>query len=233
MHIALIPAAGQGLRMGGALPKQYQLCAGRPLIAYAIEAFASVDTIDAIYVVLASEDRAFPAVPLSARAQALTRALPVGGPSRHESVLHGLDALQGGLQPDDWVLVHDAARPGLSGGMIAELLRVLAHDPIGGLLALPVADTLKSERSEQGQVRVAHTVERAGLWQAQTPQMFRYGLLRDALTRARERGQSVTDEASAMELAGWSPRLVNGSQSNFKVTYPEDLQLAELLFGRH
>jgi 2-C-methyl-D-erythritol 4-phosphate cytidylyltransferase len=232
MLVALIPAAGSGSRAGGNVPKQYQLLGASPLVSYAIEAFASVAVVGAVYVVVARDDLSFESVPLSPQARTVTRALHVGGASRHESVSNGLEALDASLHADDWVLVHDAARPGVSGAMITELIRVLIDDPVGGLLALPVADTLKVARLEEGQARVVGTVARAGLWQAQTPQMFRYGLLREALARSLAQGSPVTDEASAIELMGLAPRLVNGSQGNFKVTYSEDLQLAARLFGR-
>jgi 2-C-methyl-D-erythritol 4-phosphate cytidylyltransferase len=229
MIVALIPAAGVGTRIGGDLPKQYQLLAGRPLLAYSIEAFAASAEISAIYVVVAPADQSFGGVALSARAEALTRTLPVGGASRHESVLNGLEALAKELDPADWVLVHDAARPGLTAALVARLLAALLQDPVGGLLALPVADTLKAERADGKAATVSHTVDRAGLWQAQTPQMFRFGLLREALAGALKANRPVTDEASAIEALGFAPRLVRGSPSNFKVTYPEDLELAEKL----
>ena len=232
MIVALIPAAGQGTRLGGALPKQYQLLGGRPLVGYAVEAFARVAAVTSIYVVVAPGDAQFASVPLSDQARRALCVLPVGGPTRHASVLNGLDAIAPALGERDWVLVHDAARPGLSAQMIAELVRALADDPVGGLLALPVADTLKAERVEAGHVRVARAVERAGLWQAQTPQMFRFGLLRAALARAAAAGTPVTDESSAIEQMGLAPRLVNGSQTNFKVTYPEDVLLAERLLEK-
>ncbi|MGA2549813.1 MAG: 2-C-methyl-D-erythritol 4-phosphate cytidylyltransferase [Burkholderiaceae bacterium] len=231
MLAALIPAAGTGSRAGGIVPKQYQLLGASPLVSYAIEAFASVPQVGAVYVVVARDDLSFESVPLSPLARTVTRALHVGGSSRHESVLNGLDAIESSMRPEDWVLVHDAARPGVSGPMIAELIRVLIDDPVGGLLALPVADTLKAERLESGEIRVARTVDRSGLWQAQTPQMFRYALLREALGTSLAQGRPVTDEAGAVENLGLAPRLVNGSQGNFKVTYSEDLQLAARLFG--
>lgn len=229
MRVGLIPAAGTGSRLGGALPKQYQPLAGVPLICHAIEAFASAAVIDRTYVILARDDETFDTVPLSEAARARTRALRVGGATRQDSVLNGLEAIAETLSAEDWVLVHDAARPGLSCAMILEMVQILEHDPVGGLLALPLADTLKAEALEEGLVRVARTVERAGLWQAQTPQMFRYEMLRRALALARSQGAGLTDEASAIELAGFSPRLVPGSLFNFKVTFQEDLLFAERL----
>ena len=145
-----------------------------------------------------------------------------GGASRAESVRNGLRAAAGALDDNDWVLVHDAARPCLSPAMLDDLLDQLTDDPVGGLLAVPVADTLKRSDSQQ---RVAATEPRDGLWQAQTPQMFRYGVLR----RALQQSASVTDEAGAIEAAGLQPRLVRADATNFKVTYAADLRLAELI----
>ncbi len=225
MIIALIPAAGSGSRVGGPAPKQYRLLGARPLISYALEAFAALASIDQIFVVLAPSDCQFEQVMLSERAQAVTRVLPVGGATRHESVLNGLDALADRLGDDDWVLVHDAARPGITPALITRLIEAVRHDDVGGLLALPVADTLKRAQASNA-TRVAVTVERAGLWQAQTPQMFRFDLLRRALRAALVAGHATTDEASALESYGYAPQLVAGSLRNFKVTYPEDLELA-------
>ena len=143
-----------------------------------------------------------------------------GGPTRADSVLNGLRAISDRMSPSDWVLVHDAARPCLAPWHIDKLLHALSHEEVGGLLAVPVADTLKRD---DGQGRSSETVSRDRLWQAQTPQMFRYIMLRRALERARE----VTDEASAIEAAGLRPRLVEGDATNLKVTYPLDLHVAE------
>jgi 2-C-methyl-D-erythritol 4-phosphate cytidylyltransferase len=150
-----------------------------------------------------------------------------GGAQRAESVLNGLFAAATAIAPDDWVLVHDAARPCLSGVMLDRLIETLAEDPVGGLLAAPCADTLKRADAAN---RVAATIPRVGLWQAQTPQMFRY----DPLLAALQAHKDVTDEAGAMEAAGFSPRLVEGMASNLKVTRPEDLSLAAwILHGRN
>ena len=221
-HIALLPAAGSGSRMGAACPKQYLLLDGRPLLWYAVQALASHARIDAVVVVIAPDDSWFAAFDWSSW-PGKVRTLPVGGASRGESVLNGLLALQDTVQPDDWILVHDAARPGLDQALIDRLLDALAHDPVGGLLALPLADTLKWE---EGDGRVAATRPRAGLWQAQTPQMFRHGLLTRALQQADP--AQVTDEASAIELLGLAPMLVRGALHNWKVTYAEDLHWAAL-----
>lgn len=233
-RFALIPCAGTGSRAGGDLPKQYRMVAGRPMIWYALAAFAASESICATALVLAPDD-----MPLEARFGAATFAglrfdtAFVGGESRHVSVLNGLRHLaQLGAADDDWVLVHDAARPGLTPVMIDALVRAVEGDgpdaAIGGILAVPVPDTLKRAADTP---RIVGTVDREGLWQAQTPQMFRVGVLRQALEEALACGAVVTDEASAIERLGLKPRLVNGSLRNFKVTYPEDFALAEVLLG--
>jgi len=233
-HFALIPCAGTGSRAGGPLPKQYQTIAGHPMLWYALAAFSACDAISATALVLAPDD-----MPLESRFGAAAFAglrfdtAFVGGDSRHASVLAGLHHLaQLGAADSDWVLVHDAARPGLTPAMIHALIRAVEEDgpaaAIGGILAVPVPDTLKRAADD---ARIGATVPREGLWQAQTPQMFRVGVLRQALEEALAEGAVVTDEASAIERLGLRPRLVNGSLRNFKVTYPEDFALAEVLLG--
>nr|WP_236901277.1 2-C-methyl-D-erythritol 4-phosphate cytidylyltransferase [Cupriavidus necator] len=238
-RFALIPCAGTGSRAGGAVPKQYQTVAGRPMIWYALAAFSACDAINATALVLAPDD-----MPLESRFGAAAFAglrfdtAFVGGDSRHASVLAGLHHLaQLGATDADWVLVHDAARPGLTPAMVHALVRAVESDgdddpdaAIGGILAVPVPDTLKRAQDD---ARIGATVPREGLWQAQTPQMFRLGVLRQALQDAMAAGAVVTDEASAIERLGLHPRLVNGSLRNFKVTYPEDFALAEVLLGNH
>jgi len=155
--------------------------------------------------------------------------LIVGGEQRSDSVLAALEALAGRAQDEDWVLVHDAARPCISAADIARLCAALADDPVGGLLAMPVAETVKRADSRQ---RVIGTLDRSQLWLAQTPQMFRYGLLLDTLRQSAERGISVTDEASAIEQAGLQPRLVVGNAANIKITRQADLHFAELWLGQ-
>lgn len=255
-RFALIPCAGSGSRAGAGLPKQYRELAGHPMIWYALAAFSACESISATALVLAPDD-----LPLEARFGSAAFAglrfdtAFVGGQSRHESVLNGLRHLvQLGAEDQDWVLVHDAARPGLTPLMIDTLIRAVEGDngdgpdaAIGGILAVPVPDTLKraeaepqhptepspsSQPSQPSQPsRIGGTVPREGLWQAQTPQMFRVGVLRQALEDALASGAVVTDEASAIERLGLKPRLVNGSLRNFKVTYPEDFALAEVLLG--
>jgi 2-C-methyl-D-erythritol 4-phosphate cytidylyltransferase len=220
-HIALVPAAGSGSRFGAHLPKQYLPLAGKPLIHHALATLCAHPRIDRVVVVLSPDDLYWRDHDWSALGPKL---MPVhcGGASRAVSVRNGLFELSSWARPDDWVLVHDAARPCLSGALLDALITGLADDAVGGLLAVPVADTLK-RADDHG--RVACTVPRAAMWQAQTPQMFRLALLHDAL----DRGTDVTDEASAIEAAGLAPKLVASGAGNLKVTWPEDMKLAELI----
>ena len=226
---AVIPAAGAGKRMGSAIPKQYLPVLGRPIIAHTLAALLFHPRIDGLVVAVDAEDEWWSTV-----ATALNATKPllrvVGGAERCHSVLNGLKALQERIAPSDWVLVHDAARPCLATADLDRLLAELADDPVGGLLASPVRDTLKRTDSAE---RVVTTVDRSRLWHALTPQMFRLGMLYDALSAALERGLLVTDEAAAMEAAGFAPRLVAGRADNIKITCPEDLALAEFFLSRH
>ncbi len=220
---ALVPAAGSGSRMGSAIPKQYLPIFGKPLIYYTLSALCDYPGIARTYVVLAEGDKHWEHMGeqrFSNNMEALFR----GGGTRAESVLNGLKAMAGRTAADDWVLVHDAARPCLSRQHLDRLIREAGEDPVGGLLAVPVADTLK--RSDEGS-RVVRTESRESLWQAQTPQMFRYGLLLEALSKAGDR--VPTDEAQAMEWAGHRPKLVLGDSRNIKVTYAEDLEVAKMV----
>ncbi len=224
-HFALVPAAGVGARLAAAVPKQYLLAAGRPLLWHAVASLLAHPAIGRVAVVLHPQDERFEQQPWGQMGERIM-ALRCGGASRAESVRNGLSALGDDLADDDWVLVHDAARPCLDVELLEGLIDTLDGDAVGGLLAVPVADTLK--RSDANQ-RIVRTEAREGLWRAQTPQMFRYGLLARALGAADL--PNVTDEASAVEALGLSPRLVQGSERNIKVTYPEDLALAELILG--
>lgn len=218
---ALIPAAGAGTRMGEAVPKQYRILAGRPMLYHAVRALADCDRIDTVWVVLAPTDTIWASWPWDEFGARLVP-LYCGGATRAASVLNGLRAMGDRMADEDWVLVHDAARPCLRQTHLRRLIRELSDDPVGGLLAVPVADTLKRADAAG---RVVGTEPRDGLWQAQTPQMFRYRLLADAL--ARLPADAVTDEAGAVEALGLAPRLVTGDMGNLKVTYPHDLPLAE------
>ena len=216
---ALVPCAGVGVRAQAAGPKQYQTLAGRSLVAHTLAALAGVARLAGTLVVLAPTDTQFENHAPGYDGWVARS----GGATRAETVANGLAVLaEYGVQPHDWVLVHDAARCLLRPEWVEELIDACMDDEIGGLLALPVADTLKDERKG----RVASTVRRGGKWQAQTPQMFRMGLLRPALLQA---GPEVTDEASAIEALGHAPKLVPGTLENFKVTYPQDFSLAERL----
>ncbi|MGN6668158.1 MAG: 2-C-methyl-D-erythritol 4-phosphate cytidylyltransferase [Trinickia sp.] len=223
---ALIPCAGTGSRSGAPMPKQYRTVAGRELLHFALAAFDACDELAQALVVISPDDAHFDEQRFAPLRFAVRRC---GGASRQASVRNGLDALaELGAADDDWVLVHDAARPGITPALIRSLIAALADDDVGGIMALPVADTLKRVDIDQGD-RIARTESRNGLWQAQTPQMFRIGMLREAIARAERDGHDLTDEASAIEWLGHAPRLVQGSLRNFKVTYPEDFALAEAI----
>ena len=217
---AVVPAAGSGRRMGAATAKQYLPLRGRPLLAHALAPLLRCRHIEAVVLVIAPGDARWQEA-VSPGPRIITAP---GGAERCHSVLSGLDALAERAADDDWVLVHDAARPCLGATDLERLFAEIGDDPVGGLLALPLADTLKQADDEH---RVAATVPRERLWRALTPQMFRYGLLRRALAEAVEAGAAVTDEAAAMERAGHRPALVAGSGANLKVTTPEDLALAD------
>lgn len=225
---AMVPAAGAGKRMGSAVPKQYLSLAGRPVIAHTLASLLDHPRIDGVAVAIGAGDEWWPTVAAELNAAKPLRVV-TGGAERCHSVLNGLEALSEPAQPEDWVLVHDAARPCLTGGDLDRLIDTLADDPVGGLLAVPVRDTLK-QADDAG--RVAATVDRSRLWHALTPQMFRLGMLHEALRAALARGLLVTDEAAAMEAAGFAPRLVEGRADNLKITRPEDLALAEFYLTR-
>jgi len=216
---ALVPCAGVGARAGVGGPKQYHPLAGRAVVAHTLDALQRVARIEATLVVLSPEDAQFEQhVP-----QFTGWVARCGGPTRAETVANGLQELVArGAQPHDWVLVHDAARCLVRPEWVDRLIDACWDDDVGGLLALPLADTLK--QAQQG--RVGATIDRAGKWAAQTPQMFRLGLLRPALAQA---GDTVTDEASAIEALGHAPLLVEGSLENFKLTWPADFELAARL----
>lgn len=224
---ALIPAAGSGSRFGSDRPKQYAALAGRPMLEHTVRALAARREISCVHVVLAPDDDVFATCRWDGL-YAEVAPLYCGGPTRAGTVLNALMALRGRADDEDWVLVHDAARPCVSAAELDRLFVVLSGDAVGGLLALPVADTLKRA---DAQSRVAQTLPRDGVWRALTPQMFRYRLLVEGLCRAGPHG--VTDEAAAVELLGLRPRLIAGAATNIKVTYAEDLALAAaILAGR-
>lgn len=218
-YFALIPAAGVGSRMGAASPKQYLKIGGKPMLRHTLDAFLSSELIAHTFVVVSPDD---PYIDGVAPSHGVT-VLRCGGDSRMESVRNGLAVLANTLADTDWVLVHDAARPGLTAELIEKLVTATGDHPAGGLLALPVVDTVK--RCIDGEA--AGTIPRNGLWLAQTPQMFRYQLLREALNAATD-PNTITDDASAVEALGLSPRLVEGHPRNLKVTLPEDIRIAEI-----
>lgn len=219
--VALIPAAGVGARMGSKTPKQYASLAGRPMLQHVIDTFAAAPLIEHTYVVVSAADGYIDALRLPERCTVLR----CGGDTRADSVTNGLAAIASQVEADDWVLVHDAARPGLTVELVDKLIAFVKDDPVGGLLALPVVDTIKRSN---GHSHVDATVSREHLWAAQTPQMFRHGTLLAALRDAARKGDGITDEASAIEAAGLQPKLVEGSPRNAKITLPEDLLIAEL-----
>jgi 2-C-methyl-D-erythritol 4-phosphate cytidylyltransferase/2-C-methyl-D-erythritol 4-phosphate cytidylyltransferase/2-C-methyl-D-erythritol 2,4-cyclodiphosphate synthase len=216
---ALVPSAGVGERSGAAGPKQYQMLGARSVLGHTLAALEQVTRLSEVLVVLSPGDTQF-----ASHVDGFKAAVaPCGGATRAQTVRNGLDALLArGARRGDWVLVHDAARCLVRPEWIDALIDACLDDPVGGLLALPVADTLKNEHEG----RVEATLDRRGKWQAQTPQMFRIGMLIDALDHA---GPGVTDEASAIEATGMAPRLVAASLENFKVTYPADFELAARL----
>jgi 2-C-methyl-D-erythritol 4-phosphate cytidylyltransferase len=224
--IALIPAAGTGMRLGDSLPKQYLDINGQPLIVYTLQALARVSRIAKIIVVLSPEDQHWRGLvandsstwaALSARVETIN----VGGKSRRDSVLNGLNAIE---KTDAWIMVHDAARPCIRSELVEQFIDELENDSIGGLLALPLSDTIKLD---DGNLRVAKTLPRENIWRAQTPQMFKFDLLKKALTAS----PNATDEAEAIEATGHQPKLVMGDSANLKVTYAADLKLAKMLLS--
>jgi 2-C-methyl-D-erythritol 4-phosphate cytidylyltransferase len=224
--VALVPAAGTGTRLGDALPKQYIDVNGAPLMLHTLGVLAQVPRIEKIIVVLSPDDAHWEACigahPQWSGIASRVEIRRVGGQSRAESVLNGIETLADVSAQDCWVLVHDAARPCLRPELVEQFLDELEADAVGGLLALPLADTIKLD---EGNLRVAKTLPRENIWRAQTPQMFR----RDMLRKALQKFPRATDEAQAIEGLGHQPRLVMGDSANLKVTYAADLRLASML----
>src|SRR5581483_2154756 len=214
-YVALVPAAGVGSRMRAAIPKQYLPLAGQTVLWHALRALSSTPRIEHVWLVLGEQDAFFDRYDSTAFAGRLTP-LRCGGPSRAASVLAGLQAMRSQVDARDWVLVHDAARPCVTVELIDRLIDEVGEDDAGGILAVPLADTLK-RADEDG--RIVETVPREGLWAAQTPQMFRHGMLLEALSNTKL--DPITDEASAMEPRGVKPKLVMGSPRNVKITMPQ------------
>ena len=225
---ALIPAAGAGTRFLGGAPKQYAPLAGKPMLWHAARAMC-IAPIETVFVVLARGDERFGRIDWGALGGRI-EPLYCGGESRRDSVYNGMVAAMAAVEADDWMLVHDAARPCVPRADIERLIGETGADRIGGILALPVAETVKRvSKDEGGLQRISGTEDRSQLWLAQTPQMFRCALLLEALKSAKA---AVTDEASAVEQLGLRPRMVLGSRDNIKVTFPEDLAIAEAILAR-
>jgi len=223
---AVVPAAGRGTRFGGPTPKQYLLAGDRVLLAHTLEALLSHPVVAGVMVVVAENDADWPGWQSLADKPILTC---IGGTTRAGSVLAGLRALPDDVRADDFVLVHDAARPNLAAADLGRLLEVGRADPVGAILAAPVRDTLKRAGDDGG---IDATEPRERLWRALTPQLFRRYQLARALQEAADAGVEVTDEAMAMERQGLRPLLVEGSEDNFKVTTPADLSRFEFVLSR-
>ena len=233
---ALLPTAGSGSRLGGDLPKQFQQLAGRPMLAYAIDAFMQSPQIESIWIGVSPGFIDNPILKNLAKGSKPIHFLPTGGPTRQETVRNTLAALlKSGIAAEDWILVHDAARPGITPALIEKLITSVQGSNIGGLLAVRLADTLKQADLDSviaGNIpHVEKTIPREHLWQAQTPQMFGLKSLHAALEDAIRLEADVTDEASAMELVGVKPLLIEGATRNFKVTHPADWDLMQLLLN--
>jgi len=217
----VVPAAGLGERMAGAVPKQYLPIAGEPVLSHTLQRMLGWGFLQSLVVALHAQDSWWPQLRFANDQRVQT---VLGGAQRCHSVMAALELLQGQAAADDWVLVHDAARPCIRAEDVEKLRCDLADDPVGGILAVAIAETVK-QAGRNG--RVEKTLPRDGLWLAQTPQMFRYQLLFDALQSALDSGHTVTDEAAAIEAAGLQPRLVAGAASNVKITLPADLAVAQ------
>jgi 2-C-methyl-D-erythritol 4-phosphate cytidylyltransferase len=239
---AVLPSAGMGARLGGDQPKQFRHLAGKPMLLYALDAFFACKEIHSVWVGMSAGSNPLIHDLRSRYPYPVKRFefLETGGPTRQQTVLNTLAAmLKSGVNPNDWVLVHDAARPGITSELIERLITLVKaqeqldadnkHSLDGGLLAMPVADTMKE--TTQDAMRSQTTIDRSRLWQAQTPQMFPLKALHDALSDAIQEGANITDEASAIERAGGQPLLVEGATRNFKVTHPADWDLMELVLS--
>jgi 2-C-methyl-D-erythritol 4-phosphate cytidylyltransferase len=218
-YFGLVPAAGSGSRFSADILKQYSPLAGKPMLHHAVERLLAAPEVEIVFVVLPPGDAEFRKHDWNAFGARLAP-LYCGGASRRDSVLNGLVAAASAVDPNDWILVHDAARPCLGKAELRRLIDEAGGDEIGGILAVPVGDTLKRADDE---LRILETESRNGLWRAQTPQMFRHGMLMRALRDAAH----VTDEAGAVEALGYRPKLVEGSTKNLKVTFASDLDIAE------
>jgi len=224
----IVPSAGSGQRMRQSIPKQYLPLNGKTVIEITLATLFSNASINKIIICCAANDEHWPSLACANDERVET---VIGGETRAHSVLNGLMSLQSRASDDDWVLVHDAARPCLTAQTLQSLIEQLSGDEVGGILAVKSNDTVKlAAKDKLSDVQIDRTLNRDEIWYAQTPQMFRYGLLKNALQQALESELLITDEASAMEMAGYHPRLIEGERSNFKITQPEDLKMAELVW---
>ncbi|MHB8453195.1 MAG: 2-C-methyl-D-erythritol 4-phosphate cytidylyltransferase [Acidiferrobacterales bacterium] len=223
---AVVPAAGIGVRMGADRPKQYLPLLGLPVLQLTLERLGAFAPLQGILVGIASDDPYWPALPKSTPKLLGSFA---GGPERAQTVLNGLKVISQHAPDSDWVLVHDGVRPCVRHSDMHALVSVMTTEPDGGLLGLPLADTVKQADKT---AHIVATVPRTGLWRALTPQLFQIGVLRDALERALADRIAVSDEASAVEHAGRRPRMIAGQADNIKITLPEDLAMAELYLRR-
>lgn len=226
----VVPAAGFGSRMGSTVPKQYLSLLGKTVLEHTLERWVAMARIESLVVVVAQDDPYWPTMALKQHQKIKT---VIGGMERGHSVLNGLRFLQQYADPNDWVLVHDAARPCVRHSDVTQLIDAVKKHPVGGLLAYPAQDTMKrAQVTSSATVEVVETVKRQNLWHALTPQIFRFNTLLSALSSAMDRGLVITDESAAIEYAGLSPLLVPGARDNVKITYPEDLALAQYYLDR-
>jgi len=216
---AVVPAAGVGKRMNAGRPKQYLELAGISVIERTLLRLLQANVFSAVSVAISAEDPYWPALEISKHEKIITAP---GGKERADSVLSGLKSISAKAKTDDWVLVHDAARPCLTSDDIHKLIDTLKGDNVGGILALSSHDTLKRVRGDS----ILETLDRSTIWRALTPQMFRYGMLKNALEETAG-DPGITDEASALEIQGFTPKIVEGRPDNIKITRPEDLALAQ------
>ena len=217
---AIVPAAGMGHRMASTLPKQYLPLLGKAVIEHTLERLLEVAELQGIIVALSPLDQQFEKLSIASHPKIFTT---LGGAERCDSVLAALNSLQKKIKLSDWVLVHDAARCCVKSKYIYNLLQKTASHKTGGILAIPASDTLKLVNQDQ---QIESTIDRRQVWQAQTPQVFRYGILRNALEQGQKKQAIITDEASAIEMAGLQALVVNGHSDNIKITHPQDLAIA-------
>ena len=224
---AVIPAAGSGQRMGSATPKQYLRIAGKTILEITLELFLLNERIKRVVVARSEDDLIWTTLDCAKNGKIFET---LGGSTRALSVFNSLLALKAIANKNDWVIVHDAARPCLSSQALDQFICDLKNDSVGGILAMPAKDTIK--QSEEDGLRILKTLDRDDVWHAQTPQMFRYGILFDAMEQALDSEFKVTDEASAVEFAGHRPRLIESGSTNLKITTPEDLAIATFLLSK-